>query len=96
MAVAEAYINGLEVPDSVLAGLFDTFMPIFFRYFPSLLAPYDWGLNETSRLAEGSKALMKLQYDLPQGMLNKMLGDGELIYPKYSIQPRTSPNAGER
>lgn len=85
MAVAEAYINGLEVPDFVLEGLFDTFMPIFFRYFPSLLAPYDWVLNETEHLAEGSKDLMKLQYDLPQGMLNKMLGDWELIYPKYSM-----------
>jgi cyclopropane-fatty-acyl-phospholipid synthase len=85
MAVAEAYINGLEVPDSVLIGLFDTFMPIFFRYFPSLLAPYDWVLKETDHVAEGSKDLMKLQYDLPQGMLNTMLGDWQLIYPKYSM-----------
>ena len=85
MAAAEAYINGLEVPDFVLEGLFDSFMPVFFRYFPSLLAPYDWVLKETDHLAEGSKDLMKLQYDLPQGMLNKMLGDGQLIYPKYSM-----------
>ena len=85
MAVAEAYINGLELPDFVLEGLFDTFMPVFFRYFPSLLAPYDWVLKETDHLAEGSKDLMKLQYDLPQGMLNKMLGDWQLIYPKYSM-----------
>ncbi len=28
---------------------------------------------------------MKIQYDLPQAMLNKMLGDGKLIYPKYSM-----------
>ena len=33
MAVAEAHINGLEVPDFVLERLFDTFMPVFFRYF---------------------------------------------------------------
>ncbi|MBW4574565.1 MAG: class I SAM-dependent methyltransferase [Aphanothece sp. CMT-3BRIN-NPC111] len=85
MALAEAYINGLELPDFVLEGLFDTFMPVFFRYFPSLLAPYDWVLKETDHLAEGSKDLMKLQYDLPQGMLNKMLGDWQLIYPKYSM-----------
>lgn len=85
MAAAEAYINGLEVPDFLLEGLFDSFMPVFFRYFPSLLAPYDWVLKETDHLAEGSKDLMKLQYDLPQGMLNKMLGDGQLIYPKYSM-----------
>lgn len=85
MAVAESYINGLEVPDSVLRSLFDTCMPIFFKHFPSLLAPYDWVLQETDHLAEGSKDLMKLQYDLPQGMLNRMLGDGHVIYPKYSM-----------
>ncbi|MHC5826476.1 MAG: SAM-dependent methyltransferase, partial [Nostoc sp.] len=85
MAVAEAYINGLEVPDSVLESLFDTCMPIFFKYFPALLAPYEWVLKETDHLAEGPRDLMKIQYDLPQGMLNKMLGDGKLIYPKYSM-----------
>ena len=36
MAVAESYINGLEVPDAILRGLFDTCMPVFFKYFPSL------------------------------------------------------------
>lgn len=85
MTVAEAYINGLEVPDSVLRSLFDTCMPIFFRYFPSLLVPYEWVLKETERTAEGARDLMKLQYDLPQTMLNAMLGDGKLIYPKYSM-----------
>ncbi|MEP0848811.1 hypothetical protein [Trichocoleus sp. FACHB-40] len=81
MAVAEAYINGFEVPDAVLRSLFDTFMPILFKYFPSLLAPYGWVLKETDHLAEGSRD----QYDLPQAMLNTMLGDGKLIYPKYSM-----------
>ncbi len=85
MAVAEAYINGLEVPDSVLRSLFDTCMPIFFQYFPSLLAPYEWVLKETDHLAEGSRDLMKIQYDLPQGMLNTMLGNWKRIYPKYSM-----------
>jgi cyclopropane-fatty-acyl-phospholipid synthase len=85
MAVAEAYINGLEVPDSVLESFFDTCMPIFFQYFPSLLAPYEWVLKETDHLAEGSRELMKIQYDLPQAMLNTMLGDWKLIYPKYSM-----------
>lgn len=85
MAVAEAYINGLEVPDPVLRSLFDTCMPIFFQYFPSLLAPYEWVLKETDNLAEGSRDLMKIQYDLPQVMLNTMLGNGKLIYPKYSM-----------
>ncbi len=85
MAIAESYINGLEVPDSVLRSLFETCMPIFFKYFPSLLAPYEWVLEETDHVAEGSRELMKLQYDLPQGMLNRMLGNGQLIYPKYSM-----------
>ncbi len=85
MAVAESYINGLEVPDAILRSLFDTCMPIFFKHFPALLAPYDWVLQETDHLAEGSRDLMKLQYDLPQGMLNRMLGDTPVIYPKYSM-----------
>jgi cyclopropane-fatty-acyl-phospholipid synthase len=85
MAVAEAYINNVEVPDSVLQALFDTCMPILFRYFPSLLAPYEWVLKETDHLAETPSDLMKIQYDLPQAMLNTMLGDWELIYPKYSM-----------
>ena len=85
MAVGESYINGLELPDPALKVLFDTFMPIFFKYFPALLAPYEWVLRETDHLAEGPRDLMKLQYDLPQGMLNRMLGDWKLIYPKYSM-----------
>jgi len=85
MAVAEAYINGVEVPDPVLRSLFDTCMPVLFQYFPSLLAPYEWVLKETDHLAEGSRDLMKIQYDLPQVMLNTMLGNGKLIYPKYSM-----------
>ena len=28
---------------------------------------------------------MRIQYDLPQQMLNRMLGDWKLIYPKYSM-----------
>ncbi|MBD2305844.1 class I SAM-dependent methyltransferase [Chroococcidiopsis sp. FACHB-1243] len=85
MGVAEAYINGLEVPDPLLQKLFDTCMPIFFQYFPALLAPYEWVLKETDSLAEGSRELMKIQYDLPQGMLNLMLGNWKVIYPKYSM-----------
>lgn len=85
MAVAESYINGLEVPDSVLRSLFDTCMPVLFRHFPSLLTAYEWVLTETDRTAEGPRDLMKIQYDLPQAMLNPMLGDGKLIYPKYSM-----------
>lgn len=85
VAAAEAYINGIEVPDSVLFGMFDTLMPIIFKHFPSLLAPYQWVLKETDRVAEGARELMKVQYDLPQTMLNTMLGDYPVIYPKYSM-----------
>ena len=85
MAIGEAYVNGVEVPDVVLRSFFNACMPIMFRYFPALLAPYEWVLRETDHLAEGSNDLMKVQYDLPQGMLNRMLGNGNLIYPKYSM-----------
>jgi cyclopropane-fatty-acyl-phospholipid synthase len=60
-------------------------MPILFTHFSSLLAPYEWVLDETDHLAEGSRESMKVQYDRPQAMLNRMLGDGNLIYPKYSM-----------
>ena len=85
MAFVEAYIHGVELPDSVMRSVFNTCMPIIFKYFPALMAPYEWVLEETDQLAEGSKELMKIQYDLPQAMLNRMLGDGKLIYPKYSM-----------
>src|SRR5262245_30411247 len=35
MVFAEAYINGVEVPDPVLRLFFDTCMPIVFKHFPS-------------------------------------------------------------
>jgi cyclopropane-fatty-acyl-phospholipid synthase len=85
MALAEAYINGLEIPDSVFRSLMGTSMPILFQHAPGLLAPYEWVLAESDRLAESSRELMKVQYDLPQAMLNQMLGDWQVIYPKYSM-----------
>jgi len=85
MAFAEAYVHGVELPDSVMRALFRTCMPIVFKHFPALMTPYEWVLKETDHLAEGSRDLMKIQYDLPQGMLNRMLGEGKLVYPKYSM-----------
>jgi cyclopropane-fatty-acyl-phospholipid synthase len=85
LAFAKAYIYGLEIPDPVMRALSDAMMPLLFKYFPALLTPYEWVLKETDHLAEGAKDLMKIQYDLPQTMLNRMLGDGKLIYPKYSM-----------
>ncbi len=84
MALAEAYINGLEIPDSVFRASLHATMPILFKQFPSLLAPYEWVLQESDQLAESSRELMQVQYDLPQALLNQMLGDWPLIYPKYS------------
>jgi cyclopropane-fatty-acyl-phospholipid synthase len=84
MGLAEAYIQGLEIPDSVFRAMLNTSMPVLFQHFPSLLAPYEWVLTESDQIAESSRELMSLQYDLPQPMLNQMLGDWDLIYPKYS------------
>ncbi|MCP9800894.1 cyclopropane-fatty-acyl-phospholipid synthase family protein [Synechococcus sp. RedBA-s] len=84
MAMAEAYINGLEIPDALFRGMLHASMPILFRHFPALLAPYEWVLNESDQIAESSKELMSIQYERPQEMLNRMLGDWEPIYPKYS------------
>jgi cyclopropane-fatty-acyl-phospholipid synthase len=85
MAFAETYINGLTLPDPALKQIFRITMPIFFKHFPALLAPYDWVLQETDHVTEGSRELMDIQYDLPQAMLNRMIGDWEVIYPKYSM-----------
>ena len=84
MVLAESYIHGLELPDHVLRTIFRTCMTVLFRHFPALLVPYEWVARETDHLAEGSQELMTIQYDRPQAMLNRMLGDWKVIYPKYS------------
>ena len=84
MTLGEAYVQGLEIPDSLFRAIFKTSMTLFFQYCPGLLAPYDWVLEESDKLAESSRELMRVQYDLPQAMLNQMLGDWSVIYPKYS------------
>ncbi|MGA1622795.1 MAG: SAM-dependent methyltransferase [Synechocystis sp.] len=85
MVLAEAYINGLEIPDSTFRSLVHTSMPILFKYFPGLLAPYEWVLQESNSLAVSSQELMKIQYNLPQELFNQMLGEWPVIYPKYSM-----------
>ena len=84
MAGAEAYVNGAEIPDSVFKALLNFSMPPLFQYCPGLLAPYEWVLHESSQIAESSRDLMSIQYDRPQAMLNQMLGNWSIIYPKYS------------
>ncbi len=85
MALAESYINGLEIPDFLLKGFINTVLPIFYKYFPSLLVPYEWVLKESEELAESSHELMKVQYDLPEELFDLMLRENEPIYPKYSM-----------
>ena len=85
MGLAEAYINGLEIPDSLFRNLINQSMPTLFKSWPQLLAPYEWVLTESDEIAESSQELMEIQYDRPQILLNHMLGDWEPIYPKYSM-----------
>jgi cyclopropane-fatty-acyl-phospholipid synthase len=85
MAGAEAYINGREIPDPVLKSFFDASVQICYKYFPSLLVPYEWLSKESDRLAEGSQELMNIQYNLPEEMFSLMLKETELLYPKYTM-----------
>lgn len=85
MAGSEAYINGLAVPDAVLKSLLNNAVSIIYKHFPSLLVAYDWVLKESENLAEGSRELMKIQYDLPKEMFSLLLGEGTLLYPKYTM-----------
>ncbi len=85
MGLAEAYINGLEVPDFILKLLFDTTTPIIIRFFPSLFVPYEWVLEETDHIAEGTQDLMKVQYNLPQNFFRVIFGESPVIYPKYTM-----------
>ena len=85
VSLAEAYINGLEVPDQILKALLNTYIPLIYQYLPSLMVPYEWLSEESDRLAEGSQELMEIQYNLPSGLFTTMLGEGELVYPKYTM-----------
>lgn len=85
LAGTEAYINGLEIPDRVLKSVLEAFVQICYKNFPALLVPYEWLSQEREHLAEGSRELMKIQYDLPEEMFRLMLGEGKLMYPKYTM-----------
>ncbi len=85
MTGAEAYINGLETPDPVLKSFLDASVQICYKYFPSLLVPYEWLWKESDRLAEGTQELMNIQYNLPEEMFSLMLKETELLYPKYTM-----------
>ncbi|MBW4471641.1 MAG: class I SAM-dependent methyltransferase [Stenomitos rutilans HA7619-LM2] len=85
LGMAESYLNGIEVPDSVLKVFFDTCIPIVYKNFPFLLVPYNWLLKESEQIAKGSEELMKVQYNLPSDLFRLMLGETEVIYPKYTM-----------
>ncbi|WP_088893135.1 class I SAM-dependent methyltransferase [Leptolyngbya ohadii] len=85
MGLTEAYINGAEIPDTALKSSLDKAAEICYKYFPSLLVPYEWLLKESDRLAEGSQELMEIQYDLPGSLFTLMLGESEQLYPKYTM-----------
>jgi cyclopropane-fatty-acyl-phospholipid synthase len=85
MAGIEAYLNGLKISDSLIKLLLNLFVQISYKYFPSLLVPYEWLLSESASLAEGSHELMNVQYNLPEEMFSLMLKETELLYPKYTM-----------
>ena len=85
LAAAEAYINGLQISDHVLKSVLEAAVQVCYKNFPSLLVPYEWLSEEREHLAEGSRELMKIQYDLPEEMFRLMLGEGKLTYPKYTM-----------
>lgn len=85
MLFAESYINGLEIPDALCLKLFTNITEFFYKKFPSLLIAYDWITQESDRLAVGSQELMDIQYDLPEQMFKLMLGESDLMYPKYTM-----------
>ncbi|KAM3114023.1 class I SAM-dependent methyltransferase [Phormidesmis sp. 146-33] len=82
---AEAYINGLEIPDAALELLLNASARTNYRYFPELLAPYEWLSQESDRLAEDPQHLMQIQYNLPKPLFQLMLGETALMYPKYTM-----------
>jgi len=82
---AGAYINGLELPDSFLKRLLDRVFDLVQAHYPQLFVSYDWLLRESEQMAEGSRELMKIQYDLPTRLFQLMLRDSPDCYPKYTM-----------
>ncbi len=85
MLFAESYINGLEIPDALCLNLLTNSTKFLYKNLSSLMIAYDWVQKESDRLAEGSHELMDIQYNLPEQMFKLMLGESELMYPKYTM-----------
>jgi len=82
---AVAYINGLEIPDSLCFKILKNSLAIAYQKFPSLLITYDWVAKESDLIAEGSQELMDIQYNLSGELFKLILGESQLMYPKYSM-----------
>ncbi|MGV0024745.1 class I SAM-dependent methyltransferase [Phormidesmis priestleyi] len=80
-----AYIQGLEIPDAALKALLDASAQVNYKHFSELLVPYNWLSQESDHLAEDPQHLMQIQYDLPKTLFQLMLGEGALLYPKYTM-----------
>lgn len=85
MASSEAYINGLEIPDFLVLGTLKPLISLVYKHFSTLLISYDWILQESEDLAEDSRDLMRIQYNLPTELFRLMITESKLIYPKYSV-----------
>ena len=85
MLFADTYINGLTIPDALCLKFLTGSTEFFYKNLSSLMISYDWVIKESDLLAEGSHELMKIQYNLPEQIFKLMLGESELMYPKYSM-----------
>jgi cyclopropane-fatty-acyl-phospholipid synthase len=85
LKLAQAYLEGLTIPDFLLQNFHKNISAILYRHFSALLIPEEWVLIESQDLAENSEELMKLQYNLPRKMFSLMLEEDNLLYPKYTM-----------
>ncbi|MEM6612971.1 MAG: class I SAM-dependent methyltransferase [Cyanobacteria bacterium P01_C01_bin.72] len=85
MSFAKSYINGWEISDELCLKLLTNLTKFFYRQAPYLMLAYDWVERESDRLAEGSQELMDVQYNRPETMFRLMLGESNLMYPKYTM-----------
>ncbi len=85
MLFAESYMRGLEIADASCLKLLTNITKFFYTKAPYLMIPYDWVAKESDRLAEGSQKLMDIQYNRPETMFKLMLGESDVMYPKYTM-----------
>lgn len=85
MWCSEAYINGLDIPDFLVLNTLKPLLSLVYQHFSSLLIIDDWVSQESEALAEDSRHLMRLQYNLPTELFRLMLGESYQMYPKYSV-----------